>query len=151
MASRRVSVAVVAPIPPASETTATRQVSGDFAMLRIATRTSWVKSAIVGVRRRHHIAVTFQSSLPVRDRNHTTGCLSAAIARSNAALPASCISVPEAPGRRRLKTKVGRNTGHPLAGGQIVGRSLRQNYKMLAPSSAPHLSPFLQWDDIPNT
>jgi hypothetical protein len=38
-----------------------------------------------------------------------------------------------------------------LAGGQVVGRSLRQNYKMLAPSSAPHLSPFLQWDDIPNT
>ena len=40
-------------------------------MLRIATRKSWVKSAIVGVRRRHDIAATFQSSLPVRDCNHT--------------------------------------------------------------------------------
>jgi hypothetical protein len=35
-------------------------------------------------------------------------------------------------------------SGHPLAGGQVVGRSLCQNYKMLAPSRAQYLSPFLQ-------
>jgi hypothetical protein len=59
MALRRVSVAVVAPIPPASETTATRQVTGDFAMLRIATRMSWLRSGTVRIRCRHHIAATF--------------------------------------------------------------------------------------------
>jgi hypothetical protein len=39
---------------------------------------------------------------------------------------------------------VSRHSGDALAGGQVVGRSLRQNYKMLASSGAPHLSLFLQ-------